>query len=343
MKNLKKASRESIPTGTAAFKRSVQTTRRDRDIIRHDRESQPKSRCSTSASNTNNNHIDQNDHQEIYYDDKEDAKSQRSQKSDSSNARNIASATSICSSLTCDQSSQTGDVNDELFLKNTIIRYPSDFETKLLEQEQFANLEKQQIDRKDSVEVIGDHIENMHRKKKPFFGGHFQEVPDEFTHRMDRHVSDLSEYLTNGAITRNKITKQKRELILQKMAQDNQKKHKRLNSRTSHFPEQYDEQSENNDDYEDDVTITNEFVINNNDEDNGSKSSDLEYYERNSDCRSDTKTLVAMSKHSSQKSLASSKSSGTYAKKVNFKNDPNAPPPSKYSLIYYLHSFFQIY
>lgn len=116
------------------------------------------------------------------------------------NLRKSGSAASISStrSTVRDCSSQTTDVNDEMFLKDTIIRYPSCSSIHLHKSKESAS---------NTVSVnSADHSNWREKEKRPPTPTYNHPRTEELSKNMDRHVSDLSEYLDKAAISRNKRT-----------------------------------------------------------------------------------------------------------------------------------------
>lgn len=100
---------------------------------------------------------------------------------------------SVSSIILCQQkdtATQTLDINDEYFLKDSIIRYPS------------ASTVRSQRQSSQPVQTCSrGHLmeEEMPRQR---FKGHFHDRNDEHCEKMERHISELSEYLDKGSISK---------------------------------------------------------------------------------------------------------------------------------------------
>lgn len=103
----------------------------------------------------------------------------------STNLRKSMSSSSI--PLLRDDATQTSDINDEMFLKDTIIRFPS---ASLIRRATSKSSVQSQTPVKDT-EVV----------KIPY-QSHFSNNKDEHCEKMDNHVKDLSEFLEKATISK---------------------------------------------------------------------------------------------------------------------------------------------
>lgn len=105
-----------------------------------------------------------------------------------SNLRKTMSVLTISS--TCkDSSSQTVDTNDDMFLKDTIIRYPSASTIRGLPALRPAALPM--------------HKHKEDNRSRVMYKSHFSDERDDHCDKMDQHLTHLSEYLDKGIITKN--------------------------------------------------------------------------------------------------------------------------------------------
>lgn len=102
-----------------------------------------------------------------------------------SNLRKSASCASICR----DDSTQTTDINDEMFLKDVIIRFPS------------ASLIRKAPSNPQLSVQSQTQTKDTDRQKYPY-NNHNGVRKDQHTEKLDRHISDLSEYLERTAISK---------------------------------------------------------------------------------------------------------------------------------------------
>lgn len=83
------------------------------------------------------------------------------------------------------------DVNDEMFLKNVIIRYPS----------------ASAIREPPTANQITSNRNSWKDKGQLPYKSHFNDQRDDHCVKMDRHISDISEYLDKAYISKNKVSR----------------------------------------------------------------------------------------------------------------------------------------
>lgn len=108
--------------------------------------------------------------------------------------------------MSLSKATQTVDPEEEFFLKNTYIRYPSASTVRS------ANNTHQQITQTSSRNNLMDSGENPPRYKS-----HFHDRRDDHCDKMDKHISNYSEYLDKGSISKAKSSILKSSSSLQKL------------------------------------------------------------------------------------------------------------------------------
>lgn len=109
-------------------------------------------------------------------------------KNSTSNLRKTMSVLTINSSCK-DSSSQTVDTNDDMFLKDTIIRYPSASTIRGLPALRPAALPM--------------HKHKEDNRSRVMYKSHFNDEKDDHCNKMDQHLSNLSEFLDKTSISKN--------------------------------------------------------------------------------------------------------------------------------------------
>lgn len=92
---------------------------------------------------------------------------------------------------------QTVDTNDDFFLKDSIIRYPSasTIRTASTGRPPSAAHQTQTCSR-------GHQLEPAEEPQRPRFRSHFHDRKDEHSDKYERHISNLNEFLDRGAISK---------------------------------------------------------------------------------------------------------------------------------------------
>ena len=92
---------------------------------------------------------------------------------------------------------QTVDPDDDFFLKDSIIRYPSasTVRSSSTARPLSAHFNTQMCSR-------GHQMEPEETQHRPRFKSHFHERKDEHNEKMERHISNLSEFLDRGSISK---------------------------------------------------------------------------------------------------------------------------------------------
>jgi hypothetical protein len=92
---------------------------------------------------------------------------------------------------------QTSNPDDDFFLKDSIIRYPSasTIRTSSTARPLSASHQPQTCSR-------GHQMEPEETQHRPRFRSHFHERKDEHCDKMERHISNLSEFLDRGSISK---------------------------------------------------------------------------------------------------------------------------------------------
>jgi hypothetical protein len=113
------------------------------------------------------------------------------------NLRKSVSSMSIQSGPKREFGTQTSDPNDDFFLKDSIIRYPS-----------ASTIRSSSTVRPPSAHhhaqtcSKGHQMEPEEIQHRPRFRSHFHERNDEHCDKMERHISNLSEFLDRGSISK---------------------------------------------------------------------------------------------------------------------------------------------
>lgn len=117
------------------------------------------------------------------------------------NLRKSVSSMSIQGSKAREFGTQTVDTEDDFFLKDSIIRYPSASTTRSSStvRPPTSTLTAQTCSR-------GHQMEPEEFQHRPRFRSHFHERKDEHCDKMERHLSNLSEFLDRGSISRKNPT-----------------------------------------------------------------------------------------------------------------------------------------
>ncbi|CAO1343044.1 unnamed protein product [Diamesa serratosioi] len=105
-----------------------------------------------------------------------------------SNLRKTMSVLTINSSCK-DSSSQTVDTNDDMFLKDTIIRYPS------------ASTIRDLPALRPAALPMHKHKED--NRSRVMYKSHFNDQTDDHCNKMDQHLTNLSEFLDKTSISKN--------------------------------------------------------------------------------------------------------------------------------------------
>lgn len=105
-----------------------------------------------------------------------------------SNLRKTMSVLTINSSCK-DSSSQTVDTNDDMFLKDTIIRYPS------------ASTIRDLPALRPAALPMHKHKED--NRSRVMYKSHFNDQKDDHCYKMDQHLTNLSEFLDKTSISKN--------------------------------------------------------------------------------------------------------------------------------------------
>lgn len=95
-----------------------------------------------------------------------------------------------------DGSTQTVDINDDFFLKDSIIRYPSASTIRTSESMRPPSAHHTQVCSR------GHQMEPADVPPRPRFKSHFHDRNDEHCDKVERHISNLSEFLERGSITK---------------------------------------------------------------------------------------------------------------------------------------------
>lgn len=114
------------------------------------------------------------------------------------NLRKAISSLSIQSQK--DTGTQTSDPSDDFFLKDSIIRYPSASTIRSSASMRPVSSHQTQTCSR------GHQLEPSAEPSRPRFRSHFHERKDEHCDKVERHISNLSEFLERGAISKKQPT-----------------------------------------------------------------------------------------------------------------------------------------
>lgn len=125
------------------------------------------------------------------------ALSLNSTKAPLNNLRKSVSSMSIQGPKAREFGTQTVDTEDDFFLKDSIIRYPSASTVR-----SSSTVRPPSAPQTAQTCSRGHQMEPEEHQHRPRFRSHFHERKDEHCDKIERHISNLSEFLDRGSISR---------------------------------------------------------------------------------------------------------------------------------------------